>query len=120
MWGVNDVRGQYWYVTFIIVLFTLVPVLMFAQQRAANQPSMLGRAPSRPQVVPTTSNPTINLANGGVRTMQNTSFEQFGTCASPMTSWSTIRMERMFGWKTTQPLQIENCNAVSRWLISCN
>ena len=22
-------------------------------------------------------------------------------------------MERMFGWKTTQPLQIENCNAVS-------
>ena len=68
----------------------------------------------QPQVIPTTSNPTINVANGGVRTMQNMSFKQYGTCTPPTTSWSTIRMENMFGWKTTQPYQIENCNGGSR------
>ncbi|MFN5929570.1 MAG: RCC1 domain-containing protein, partial [Roseiflexaceae bacterium] len=106
--------GRFWYIPLCVVLIALVPALMFARQSAVLDSAAIMRVPSLPQVVPTTSNPTINVANGGVRTMQNTSFEQYGTCTPPMTSWSTIRMENMFGWKTTQPFQIENCSAVSR------
>jgi len=53
--------------------------------------------------IPTTSNPTINTANGGVRTMQNVSFEEFGICTGAPTSYHVIRQEEMGGWFTTQP-----------------
>ena len=45
--------------------------------------------------IPTTSNPTIDNTRGGVRTMQNVSFEEFGICPSAPTSYHVIRQEEM-------------------------
>ena len=66
--------------------------------------------------IPTTSNPTIDPSRGGVRTMQNVSFEEFGICPdAPTTSFHIIRMDEMEGWFTTQPKgssYLERCNGV--------
>ncbi|MEY2847325.1 MAG: hypothetical protein RL076_2871, partial [Chloroflexota bacterium] len=66
---------------------------------------------TQPQSVPTTSNPTINTANGGLRTMANTSFENTDTsCTVGWYTWAYIRMDHMRGWKTAHPAMQERCN----------
>ena len=63
-------------------------------------------------MIPTTSNPTINTANAGVRTMANTSFEVTTTTCSILTGgWDYIRQEFMAGWFTAHPMIQEACNS---------
>ena len=62
-------------------------------------------------MIPTTSNPTINTANAGVRTMANTSFEVTdSSCSLNTGTWAYIRQEWMAGWFTAHPLSQESCN----------
>ena len=72
--------------------------------------------------VPTTSNPTINTANGAGRTFSNVSFESFSECPSAPTVWHVINMDNMFGWKTTAPKGTggaqDACNGIANGLYS--
>jgi hypothetical protein len=69
-------------------------------------------APLSARAIPTTSNPTINTANAGVRTMANTSFEVTdSTCSLDTGTWAYIRQEYMAGWFTAHPLEQESCNS---------
>jgi hypothetical protein len=67
-------------------------------------------SPTVDGVIPTTSNPTINLANAGVRTMANTSFELYdGTWTSMM------NMTNMRGWKTTHRTSDTGFRVMEMW-----
>jgi hypothetical protein len=67
-------------------------------------------SPTVDGVIPTTSNPTINLANAGVRTMANTSFELYdGTWAQMM------NMTNMRGWKTTHRTSDTGYRVMEMW-----
>jgi len=59
------------------------------------------------QTIPTTTNPTIDTANGGVRVISNTSFELQAT--SGMICESAMR-----GWLTTHPVQ-GSCRVFEVW-----
>jgi hypothetical protein len=66
------------------------------------------RTPSRtfePGIIPTTGNPTINNSIAGVRSMANTSFEEYTGCATnpPSVYHLLPPLTGVFGWKTTQP-----------------
>ena len=61
--------------------------------------------------VPTTSNPTINTANGAGRVFSNDTFENTdSTCYNNNNNWSYIRQEHMRGWLTAHPAVQERCN----------
>jgi Regulator of chromosome condensation (RCC1) repeat len=80
---------------------------------------MVGTPTTHADSIPTTSNPTINTANGGVRTMQNVSFEDYGTvCPSKPTSYHVIRQEQLGGWYSTQPTNRERCSSVLQGTVS--
>ena len=72
--------------------------------------------------IPTTSNPTINTANGAGRVFSNVSFESFSECPSAPTSYHVINMNNMFGWKTTAPVtsgaEQDRCNGINNGLYS--
>jgi hypothetical protein len=64
--------------------------------------------------VPTTSNPTINTANGAGRIFSNVSFEQTdSTCVTANNNWSFLRQAHMRGWYTAHPSIQETCNGSS-------
>jgi len=62
---------------------------------------------ARAQTIPTTTNPTINTANGGVRVISNTSFELQNTSGM-------ICESQMRGWLTTHPLNA-GCRVFEVW-----
>jgi hypothetical protein len=67
-------------------------------------------SPTVDGVIPTTSNPTINLANAGVRTMANTSFELYDG------SWlQMMNMTNMRGWKTTHRTSDTGFRVMEMW-----
>jgi len=94
----------------IVVVLSCIIVVASAQQTPFLT-MQRNRMIAQPQVVPTTSNPTISLANGGLRTMANTSFENTDTtCTVGWNTWAYIRMDHMRGWKTAHPAVQEKCN----------
>jgi hypothetical protein len=102
-------------VVFISIIVVLSSIIVVASaQRMSFLPTQLDRMITQPQVVPTTSNPTISIANGGLRTMANTSFENTdSSCGVALNTWAYIRMDHMRGWKTAHPAVQEKCNAGS-------
>jgi hypothetical protein len=91
----------------IIVICMVMGILM------VNTPAIQAES------IPTTSNPTINTANGGVRTMQNVSFEEYGSvCAGSPTSFHLIRQAELGGWFSTQPINREVCSGVFQGTVS--
>ena len=100
-------------VVFISIIVILSSIIVVASARRMSfLPTQLDRMITQPQVVPTTSNPTISIANGGLRTMANTSFENTdSSCGVALNTWAYIRMDHMRGWKTAHPAVQEKCNA---------
>ena len=98
---------------------TYVPVQVTAQTETRQVPVVgqgaaqsVARTQQTARVIPTTSNPTINTANAGVRTMANTSFEVTDfICSLDVGTWAYIRQEYMAGWFTAHPLEQESCNS---------
>jgi hypothetical protein len=91
----------------IIVICMVMGILM------VNTPAIQAES------IPTTSNPTINTANGGVRTMQNVSFEEYGSvCAGSPTSFHLIQQAELGGWFSTQPINREVCSGVFQGTVS--
>ncbi len=99
---------------------THMPVHVTAQSDSRPVPGVgqgtaesVANAPLSARAIPTTSNPTINTAIAGVRTMANTSFEVTDfICSLDTGSWAYIRQEYMAGWFTAHPLSQEACNGV--------
>jgi len=67
-------------------------------------------SPTVAGVIPTSSNPTINLANAGSRTMANTSFELYDGTWTQM-----MNMTNMRGWKTTHRTSDTGFRVMEMW-----
>ena len=67
-------------------------------------------SPTIAGVIPTTSNPTINTANGGSRVMANTSFELYDGTWTQM-----MDMVNMRGWKTTHRTSDTGYRVMEMW-----
>jgi hypothetical protein len=79
---------------------------VFSQKTNARQKLVV------PRVIPTTTNPTINVANAGSRIIANTSFE--GQANNGMLCETVMR-----GWLTSHPVSgIEGCRVFEVWSTS--
>ena len=67
-------------------------------------------SPTVAGVIPTTSNPTINVANAGSRVMANTSFELYDGTWTQM-----MNMTNMRGWKTTHRTSDTGYRVMEMW-----